>query len=441
MSFGFSGGNFLGLGRLIADITSSLREAGGSKSEYQELLQELESLNHALKHLDKKIEKYDKALGIWGGANRIKQTADKLQWAFGEKGEIKKLQNHLSIHIGTINILLAEHGLEMMNLASNKRELDQLHIRKRLEVTKSLVQMMKDDVTAQTAAVQNNSSMLTKLFGMVSGELGSSLKGLGEMVAKVCVSTQQIYGIVLEIRASQATPDAKWTFFQAPLMVEDALGFRFPVPSEYDFGLLNAIIRHRFLEGPGSEEVQADHYEIFSAKNSQVDISDNVRLLPGASIIMAILLDKPAGKAYTDETCPMRRCVSTLTTAAPGGGRTCVRCGVWFDHSKKKRKIDVLLFDIDPEDEGFSEDRSPSENLEVRSKRVSKSLESRDCFKNVKLAEQISLQYLYPFSRPAFDRYTVGKYFKTFQDKPQVYKQSIEMLQNHQRESGALKFA
>jgi hypothetical protein len=50
MSFGFSVGDFLAVGKLIADITNSLREAGGSKSEYQELLQKLESLDHALKY-------------------------------------------------------------------------------------------------------------------------------------------------------------------------------------------------------------------------------------------------------------------------------------------------------------------------------------------------------------------------------------------------------
>ncbi|TVY87151.1 hypothetical protein LAWI1_G007091 [Lachnellula willkommii] len=411
MSFGFSVGDFLPVGKLAADITNSLREAGGSKSEYQELLQELESLNHALKHLDKlptkdtsanlesikyaalscrrpleqflgKIEKYDKALGIWGGANPIKKTADKLRWAFGEKDEIKKLQNYLNIHVGTINILLAEHGLEMMNIASEKGELDQLHIRERLDNTKSLMQFIKDSVIAQTAAVQNNNSMLTKLFGMVSGELGSSLKSLGEMIAK-------IYGIVLEIRGSLASPDAKWIFFQAPLMVEDALGFKFPVPSEYDFKLLNAIIKHRFLEGPGSSEVQADNYEIFSAKNSQVVISENTRLLPGASIIMATLLDKPAGKVYTDETCPMPRCGSILTRAAPGGGRICEQCNVWFDHSKKKRSLEFLLSNLELEDDASSEDSFGSENLEGRPKKVSDSEESLDFFKNVKLAEEI----------------------------------------------------
>lgn len=135
------------------------------------------------------------------------------------------------------------------------------------------------------------------------------------------VSTQQIYVIVLEIRGSLGTPNTKWSFFQAPLIVEDALGFKFPVPSEYDYELLNAIIKHRFLKGPGSSEVQTDDYELFNAKNRQVIISKNVRLLPGSSIIMAILLNKPVSKVYTDETCPMPRCGSNLTTATPGGGR------------------------------------------------------------------------------------------------------------------------
>jgi hypothetical protein len=215
MSFGFSMGDFLAVGKLILDITNTLGDAGGSKSEYQELLRELESLNHALKHLDKlpantrcsslesikytaltcrlpleqflgKIQKYDRSLGIWAGeANPVKNTADKLKWAFREKDEINKLQSYLNMHIGTINMLLAEHGLERMNLASEKGELHQLHIRERLENTNSIMQRIKDSVRAQAIVGQNNNSILTTLFRMVSGELHSSLKSLGEIVAKV----------------------------------------------------------------------------------------------------------------------------------------------------------------------------------------------------------------------------------------------------------------
>jgi hypothetical protein len=53
MSFRFLVGDFIVVGSLIADIVSSLREAGGSKSEYQEILCELEGLEHALSYLDK----------------------------------------------------------------------------------------------------------------------------------------------------------------------------------------------------------------------------------------------------------------------------------------------------------------------------------------------------------------------------------------------------
>ena len=53
MSFGFSVGDFIAVGSLIKDISSCLQDAGGSKTEYQELLRELECLQQALHHLDK----------------------------------------------------------------------------------------------------------------------------------------------------------------------------------------------------------------------------------------------------------------------------------------------------------------------------------------------------------------------------------------------------
>jgi hypothetical protein len=132
------------------------------------------------------------------------------------------------------------------------------------------------------------------------------------------VSTQQIYTIVLEIKESLPLGDTRWTYFQAPLIVEDALGFKFPVPSEYDFDLLDKIIKHRFVDGPGSSEVEAGNYELFNTKNSRQVIAANVRLIPGTSITMAILISRPE---IFDEQCPMPRCMSTRTTIAPGGGR------------------------------------------------------------------------------------------------------------------------
>lgn len=214
MSFGFSVGDFIAVGTIIADIISSLQEAGGSKSEYQELVRELESLQHALRHLDKlqpsssstnvdsikyaalscrrpleeflaKIKRFDKSLGVWGKQGPIKSAAGKLRWSFGQEDEIRKLQSYLNIHVGTINILLAEHGLEVMDLASDRAEAGQLQIRERLESSRKLIEWIKGSVSTHAAVVQNTNTKLTRLVEMVSGEFTTSLRSFGEMVAKV----------------------------------------------------------------------------------------------------------------------------------------------------------------------------------------------------------------------------------------------------------------
>jgi len=104
-------------------------------------------------------------------------------------------------------------------------------------------------------------------------------------------------------------------------MVEDALGRKFPVPSEYDYPLLDAIIKHKFANGPGASQVAAGDYEIMNSRNRLQILSANSQLRPGWSVTMAVLVGKPLSTILTDESCPMPRCQSTQTTAVPGGGR------------------------------------------------------------------------------------------------------------------------
>ena len=214
MSFGFSVGDFLAVGNLIKDICSCLQDAKGSKAGYQELLRELECLQQALHHLDRlqnsgspstnldsikyaalsclrplenflgKIRKYDTSLGVWGKENVMQTTVDKLRWGFGQNKEVCKLQSYLNIHIGTINILLAEHGLEKMDLASEKASADKLDIRERLDNTYGIIKNMRGCLTAQALVVQNTQNMLARLCEIISGEFRTSWS-LGEMVAKV----------------------------------------------------------------------------------------------------------------------------------------------------------------------------------------------------------------------------------------------------------------
>jgi hypothetical protein len=216
MSFGFSVGDFLAAGKLTAEIISSLKDAGGAKSEYQEVLRELECLKRALQHLDQiqcsnsalsknldsikyaaascrhpleeflnKIKKYNKSLGIWGKEGVIKGTADKFRWMLGKKEAVAKLQCYLNVHMGTINMLLAEHGIEMLDVTSEQRETHDLRIHERLEDSRKVIDNIQGNIAAQALALENSRSMLEKLYRMVNGEFTSSWKTLINMVAKV----------------------------------------------------------------------------------------------------------------------------------------------------------------------------------------------------------------------------------------------------------------
>jgi hypothetical protein len=99
------------------------------------------------------------------------------------------------------------------------------------------------------------------------------------------------------------------------------LGRKFPIPSEYDYSLLVAIIKHKFQEGPGAVQVAAEEYEIMNARNRLHILSADSELRPGGTLTMAIIVGLPRSVLLTHDTCPMPRCRSTETTKTTNGGR------------------------------------------------------------------------------------------------------------------------
>jgi hypothetical protein len=101
--------DFLAVTKLIKDITTCLQSVDEAKSEYQELIQEFEALDAALRHLDHlgnnttstisiesikcaalscrvplkefliMVQRYENSLGIWNQSKPIKRTTDKLR--------------------------------------------------------------------------------------------------------------------------------------------------------------------------------------------------------------------------------------------------------------------------------------------------------------------------------------------------------------------------
>lgn len=381
MSFGFSVGDFIAVLSIIKDITSNIREAG---SEYQELFRELEALDGIFRRLDKlqprnglevsvdsikcvaltcrhplekfleKIKKYEEGLGPGSRAryaSRFQQAGAKMEWALKKKGEdCARLRTYLGVHIGTINMMLTTYGIELHDVASHEASKDNSDLRELVTASRDAILddsgmrmiVVRSDLSSQVKAIDQDNSMIQSLFGVMSGNVVAPLKTLAEMVGKVWYeakspihvqtkptaniiswSTQQIYNVVSEIRSMMPSLDRRFDYFQTPVRVEDALGHVFPVPSEYSFGDLEAIINHKFKEGPGAFQVRDGDYEIFNSRNRKyvVTSTDKIDLLPGMHLTMAVVLER-LGFEQSSDKCPIQMCNSQATIDASGGGRT-----------------------------------------------------------------------------------------------------------------------
>ncbi|KAH5050890.1 hypothetical protein HBI37_198680 [Parastagonospora nodorum] len=364
-------GDVIAVGKLIKDIVGALQPVGGAKSDYQELVREFQSLDTALRHLDRledqttvpnhvgaikaaalicrhplqdfltRIKKYETSLGPWSRAHAGKAAKDKLRWALGEKDDIRRLQTYLAIHLGTINTLLLEHGLEQMNLSEKKAEEDVLQTHRKLDAAHTALQNIQKDATGQAAILRTMQTTLGTLCNVVCGEVRTSLQNFTQVVNTVCASTQQIYTVVLEFRDSMNTVDTRFTYFQAPFQVEDALGFMHLVPSEYLLDEVENVLRYKFRKGPGATAVLRGDFELFKTKKRTETITAATQLLPGMAITMAVII---ASDPVTPGTaCPIRRCGSIDIASYPGGGFKCRDCEVWFDQVCETKTKDTLL--------------------------------------------------------------------------------------------------
>lgn len=143
MSFGFSVGDFITVGRLIQHVISSRRVS--SISEYQELILELHSLQRALdlvEHLEctpsmnaelngvkvaalmcqhpldefacklRKFESMDAGeTGKVSKTERMKAWGQRLRWGFCMEEEVGRLRAYLMAHVGSLNMRLITQGL------------------------------------------------------------------------------------------------------------------------------------------------------------------------------------------------------------------------------------------------------------------------------------------------------------------------------------------
>lgn len=140
-----------------------------------------------------KARKYEKSLGLGNLDSKVKNVGRKTGWAVGRKADGDRLQDYLHIHIGTINMLLMQHGLEMLDVASRQTDKNQADLFKKIETSSRELRDVRRTAQAQLLAIKENNSMLHKLFWMVRGDTPTSFRALGDMVSRVWYAISREY--------------------------------------------------------------------------------------------------------------------------------------------------------------------------------------------------------------------------------------------------------
>ena len=144
ITFG-SVGDIISLSLLIKDLVKCLDESRGAPAEYQAVVRELWSLDHALLEVElllrsckplgdlnelwntadrcaeqcrkcivnfqSKIKKYQRALKGGGTGNLIRDTTTKIRWHISEKDDLAKFRAEVTALSSSLNLLLTTAGV------------------------------------------------------------------------------------------------------------------------------------------------------------------------------------------------------------------------------------------------------------------------------------------------------------------------------------------
>ena len=214
MSFGISVGDFIAVGKLICDISSCLKNAGGAKTEYQDLVLGLDCLQKALTHLKglqpqhsqfdleaikytalsckrplveflDRLKKYEPSLGPLSTSSKWKAPVDKLRFKLSMKDDIQRMQSYLSVHVGILNLLLSKYSLETMGMVQKQLGMDFLQVTEQLEATNKSLSGIQSSMSNQSTAMYTAGTLLGGLCRIVNGEILTSLISLAKMVATI----------------------------------------------------------------------------------------------------------------------------------------------------------------------------------------------------------------------------------------------------------------
>ena len=137
MSFGWSAGDVVAAAKLINDIVSCIRDVGGAREHFRELVTELQGLKKALDEINElatssreipeisalkfasaacgdtlqrfydKIKPFKQSLGSASTKGKVRAAPRMVRWELLLKKEIPELRSYLVAHVGYLNLQLS----------------------------------------------------------------------------------------------------------------------------------------------------------------------------------------------------------------------------------------------------------------------------------------------------------------------------------------------
>ncbi|TVY91471.1 hypothetical protein LAWI1_G003254 [Lachnellula willkommii] len=263
MSFGWSAGDIVAAISLVNKITKSVSSAGGARDHFQELETELKGLSRALCEIS----------DLANAPNQIPEIVALKFAACLCEDTLKRFYE---------KILPFDESLGSGSKTS------------RLKATPRMVRwelLIKKEVP----------EFRTYLVAHVG-------KAQSELMTNFSKTLENI-----------PPPDLRHTWAQAPMEFEDALGRIIPIPSEYDWDKVEAVIQAQFKHGPGHTKVRSGEYELYYGSFGDLNPIKTTSFcpIPGMKVTMSFIIGQYSGS----ERCPRLGCTSRSFQKHGAGAR------------------------------------------------------------------------------------------------------------------------
>jgi hypothetical protein len=134
---------------------------------------------------------------------RVRTAMDKVRYACG-RDEVNTFRSYLSVHIGTINMMLAEHGFQRLDrIASTMTESEEErnNVKEKMAEAQEVSNSMQTGLFSQLGALFNVQAVMDRLLRMMSYDVRSTLSSIKKTVAKLWLVKPAVFPLTRYTRA------------------------------------------------------------------------------------------------------------------------------------------------------------------------------------------------------------------------------------------------